>query len=186
VYALFVKICYGVIMRNYTKPEMFFGIIIIIISFVISVRFLSPAVANYIPVLSLWEDPDPYYKMGNLMIKDTTGNANILKSVLNVAFVVYVTLTIFFIINIFKKNFAINVLKIIFGYPWQPYYSFWLFWLIGFPIFLNIFFIIIDGLRYLIVTNFEISGFIPYIISIAIVWIGIQIIVGIITYLKKK
>ena len=95
-------------------------------------------------------------------------------------------LIVVFIINIFKKNFAINVLKIIFGYPWQPYYSFWLFWLIGFPIFLNIFFIIIDGLRYLIVTNFEISGFIAYIISIAIVWIGIQIIVGIIAYLKKK
>ena len=172
--------------KKYTKPELFFGIIIIIVSFVISGIFFMPAVENYIPVLSLWEDPYSRRTLGDLIVKDSTGNANKLLSLFTVAFWVYTTFTIFFIINIFKKKFAINALKIIFGYPWQPYYSFWLFWLIGFPFLLNILWIILDGLRYLILSNFEIPYFISVIISVILFIVFVKTIAGTIIYLKKK
>ena len=90
--------------KKYTKPELFFGIIIIIVSFVISGIFFMPAVENYIPVLSLWEDPYSRRTLGDLIVKDSTGNANMLLSLFTVAFWVYTTFTIFFIINIFKKK----------------------------------------------------------------------------------
>ena len=83
-------------------------------------------------------------------------------------------------------KFAINTLKIIFGYPWKTYYSFWLFWLLGFPIFLNILWIILDGVRYLILSNFEVPRFIAVIVSVILFVIFIQVIARTIIYLGKK
>ena len=165
---------------------LFFGIIIIIATFIITGKFFIPAIKDYIPVISLWEDPYSYRKLGDLLIPDNTGNANILVSLLGIAFWVYATFATFFILNIFKKKFAINTLKIIFGYPWKPYYSFWLFWLLGFPIFLNILWIILDGLRYLILSNFEVPRFIAAIVSVILFVIFIQVIARTIIYLGKK
>ena len=101
-------------------------------------------------------------------------------------FWVYITLGSFFVISIFKKKFALIVLKTIFGYPWKPYYSFWLFFLLGLPILWSLMFFIIDATNYFIFTSYDLSSNISYLLSLVfwlIFWNGS---IALINKIKEK
>jgi len=193
VSANFCKICYHEYVKNYIKPGLFVGIIIIVVSFVITLAILRP-LQEYIPVLSLWEYSilpidSTQRTVGDVIIGLKLGNANILLSLLIFVLWVCISFLILFIINFFKKKFAVNTLKVIFDYPWKPYYSFWMFWLIGFPLIINILLLIIDLLEYLlkvhIFAEIEIPRFVLTLIAI-IIWISAINIIPVITKHLKK
>ena len=177
-------------MKNYTKPEFFLGVVFILISLVITL-FVMRVFQEYIPVLNLWNDPGDISPKGSVAdaIGLKFGNENILYSLITIFLWICIFILILFTINIFKKKFAINSLKVLFDYPWKPYYSFWMFWLIGFPLIINIIFLIIDFISYLLHVYIFIHTEVPRpLIGLlaVIIWIGgINIIPIILKYFKK-
>ena len=156
-------------MKKYTKPEIFFAIIIIIACGISSV-FLNASLKEYLPKTNFF---------GEVSMEERH-QGNIFRWFFLAIFWIYITLGSFFVVSIFKKKFALVVLKTLFEYPWKPYYSFWLFFLLGLPILWSLVFLIIDATNYFIFTNYDLSSNISYMIAIVlwlIIWNGLVLLI---------
>ena len=92
----------------------------------------------------------------------TYNEGDIFRIFFNFAFWVFSILIVVFIINIFRKNFAYNFIRL-FGYTTSKNedgfyrYQFWLYWFIAIPIAASIFVIFFIGLIHLINYQFNTS-----------------------------
>ena len=146
-------------MKKYTKPEIFFAVIIIILSFILSF-YIDVSVKEYLPKTNFFGE----------VSFDERHQGNIFRMFFFAIFWVYITFGGFFLISIFKKKFALIVLKTIFEYPWKPYYSFWLFFLLGLPILFSLIFFIIDAINYFIFTSYDLSSRISALLAV-VLWL---------------
>ena len=146
-------------MKKYTKPQIFFAVIIIILSGILSL-YINASVKEYLPKTNFF---------GEVSMEERH-QGNIFRWFFFAIFWVYITFGSFFVISIFKKKFALIVLKTIFEYPWKPYYSFWLFFLLGLPIFWSLMFFIIDAINYFIFTSYDLSSSISLLLAL-VLWL---------------
>ena len=162
-------------MKKYTKPETFFAVIIIIASFFLSAG-INTSVQEYLPKTNFF---------GEISFEERH-QGNIFRWFFFTIFWVYITFGSFFVISIFKKKFALSVLKTIFEYPWKPYYSFWLFFLLGLPILWSLMFFIIDAINYFIFTSYDLSSSISLLLAIGLWLIFWNGSIAIIEAIKKR
>ena len=154
---------------KYTKPEIFFAVIIIIISGILS-SFLEASVKEYLPKTNFF---------GELSMEERH-QGNIFRLFFIAIFWIYITFGILFVFSIFKKKFALVVLKTFFEYPWKPYYSLWLFFLLGLPILWSLIFFIIDATNYFIFSSYALSSNISYLIALffwIVIWNGLVLLI---------
>ena len=156
-------------MKKYTKPQIFFAVIIIILSFILSV-YINISVKEYLPKTNFFGE----------VSFDEKHQGNIFRGFFFSIFWFFIAFGSFFVISIFKKKFALIVLKTIFEYPWKPYYSFWLFFLLGLPILWSLIFFIIDATNYFIFSSYALSSNISYLIALffwIVIWNGLILLI---------
>ena len=146
-------------MKKYTKPEIFFAVIIIILSFFLS-SYIDASVKEYLPKTNFF---------GEVSMEERH-QGNIFRWFFFTIFWVWISFGSFFVISIFKKKFALIVLKTMFEYPWKPYYSFWLFFLLGLPILWSLMFFLIDAINYFIFTSYDLSSSISLLLAL-VLWL---------------
>ena len=162
-------------MKKYTKPETFFAVIIIILSFILS-GYINVSVKEYLPKTNFF---------GEVSFNERH-QGNIFRLFFFAIFWAWITFGSFFVISIFKKKFALIVLKTIFEYPWKPYYSFWLFFLLVLPIIFSLIFFIIDAINYFIFISYDLSSSISGLLSSVLFFSFLYGSIALIDKIKKK
>tara|TARA_Y100000590_G_C15076043_1_gene771975 strand:- start:43 stop:531 length:489 start_codon:yes stop_codon:yes gene_type:complete len=162
-------------MKKYTKPQIFFAVIIIILSFILSV-YINISVKEYLPKTNFFGE----------VSFDERHQGNIFRGFFFSIFWFFIAFGSFFVISIFKKKFALIVLKTIFEYPWKPYYSFWLFFLLVLPIIFSLIFFIIDAINYFIFISYDLSSSISGLLSSVLFFSFLYGSIALIDKIKKK